>query len=81
MKKKVCILGSTGSIGSSTLEIISKDKKSFHVVLLSANRNFKLLISQSIKYKPKYIYSNNFFLIEKITKKILLILFQVMEVF
>jgi 1-deoxy-D-xylulose-5-phosphate reductoisomerase len=66
MKKKVCILGSTGSIGSSTLEIISKDKKSFHVVLLSANRNFKLLISQSIKYKPKYIYSNNFFLIEKI---------------
>jgi 1-deoxy-D-xylulose-5-phosphate reductoisomerase len=66
MKKKVCILGSTGSIGSSTLEIISKDKKSFHVVLLSANRNFKLLISQSIKFKPKYIYSNNFFLIEKI---------------
>ena len=66
MKKKICILGSTGSIGRSTLEIISKDKKFFDVFLLSANSNYKLLISQAIKFKPKYIYSNNFFLTEKI---------------
>ena len=33
MKKKICLLGSTGSIGKSTLEIISKNKKDFEVVL------------------------------------------------
>ena len=61
MKKKICILGSTGSIGLSTLEIISKDKKNFDVILLSGNSNYKLLISQATRFKPKYIYSNNFF--------------------
>ncbi len=66
MKKKICILGSTGSIGKSTLEIISKNKKDFDVVLLSGNNNYKLLISQAKKFKPKYIYSNNFFLTKKI---------------
>ena len=60
MKKKICILGSTGSIGKSTLEIISKNKKDFDVVLLSGNKNIKLLITQAKKFKPKYIYSNNF---------------------
>jgi len=66
MKKKVCILGSTGSIGLLTLEIISKSKKDFDVILLSGNSNYKLLIYQALKFKPKYIYSNNFFLTKKI---------------
>ena len=66
MKKKICILGSTGSIGVSTLEVISKDKKNFNVILLSGNSNYKLLISQATKFKPRYIYSNNFILTEKI---------------
>ena len=66
MKKKICILGSTGSIGKSTLEIISKNKKDFEVVLLSGNKNVKLLISQAKKFKPKYIYSNNFYLKESL---------------
>ena len=66
IKKKICILGSTGSIGRSTLEIISKNKKDFDVVLLSGNSNIKLLISQAKKFKPKYIYSNNFYLTHKI---------------
>ena len=66
MKKKICILGSTGSIGRSTLEIISKNKKNFDVVLLSGNSNIKLLISQAKKFKPKYIYYNNFYLTHKI---------------
>ena len=47
MKKKIAILGSTGSIGKSTLDVISKDKKNFDVVLLSANNNYKELISQA----------------------------------
>jgi 1-deoxy-D-xylulose-5-phosphate reductoisomerase len=66
MKKKVCILGSTGSIGKTTLEIISKNKKDFDVVLISGNNNVKLLISQAKKFKPKYVYSNNFYLKEKL---------------
>jgi len=66
MKKKICILGSTGSIGKTTLEIISKNKRDFDVVLLSGNNNFKLLISQAKKFKPKYIYSNNLYSKEKI---------------
>ena len=66
MKKKICILGSTGSIGKTTLEIISKNKKDFDVVLLSGHNNVKLLITQAKKFKPKYIYSNNFYFKEKL---------------
>ena len=66
MIKKICILGSTGSIGKTTLEIISKNKKDFNVVLLSGNTNVKLLIAQAKKFKPKYIYSNNFYFKEKL---------------
>jgi len=66
MKKKICILGSTGSIGQATLQIISKNKKDFDVVLLSGNNNIKLLISQAKKFKPKYIYYNNFYYKEKV---------------
>ncbi|CAN1595646.1 Dxr 1-deoxy-D-xylulose 5-phosphate reductoisomerase [Candidatus Pelagibacterales bacterium] len=66
MKKKICILGSTGSIGKTTLEIISKNNKDFDVVLLSGNNNVKLLITQAKKFKPKYIYSNNFYFKEKL---------------
>ena len=66
MKKKICILGSTGSIGKTTLEIISKNKKDFDVVLLSGNNNVKLLITQAKKFKPKYIYSNNLYFKKKL---------------
>jgi 1-deoxy-D-xylulose-5-phosphate reductoisomerase len=65
-KKKICILGSTGSIGRTTLDIILKNNKDFDVVLLSGNNNVELLISQAKKFKPKYIYSNNYFFKEKI---------------
>ena len=41
MKKKIAILGSTGSIGKSTLEVIRKDKKNFDIVLLTASNNYK----------------------------------------
>ena len=39
MKKKIAILGSTGSIGKSTVEIIKKNKKNFEVVLLTSHNN------------------------------------------
>ena len=47
MKKKVAILGSTGSIGKSLINIILKDKKNFEVLLLTANKNYKELHKQS----------------------------------
>ena len=53
--KNIAILGSTGSIGTQTLEVISENKNKFKIVLLSANRNYKLLIEQAIKYKPETI--------------------------
>ena len=43
MKKKIVILGATGSIGSTTLDLIQKDKKNFEVILLTANSNYKKL--------------------------------------
>ena len=64
MKKKIAILGSTGSIGKSTLEVIKKDKKNFDVVLLTANNNYRKLIHQAKEFKAKnvIINNNNFYL-------------------
>ena len=47
MKKKIAILGSTGSIGKSLIEIIKKDKKNFEVILLTANTNYRELYKQA----------------------------------
>ena len=47
MKKKIAILGSTGSIGKTLINIIKKDKKNFEVVLLTANKNYKELFKQT----------------------------------
>ena len=47
MKKEIAILGSTGSIGQSLLNIISEDKKKFKIILLTANKNYKILINQA----------------------------------
>jgi len=48
MRKKIAILGSTGSIGRATFEIINKNKKDFKVVLLSTNNNVNKIYNQSI---------------------------------
>ena len=54
MKKTISILGSTGSVGLSTLSIIDKKKIYFVVDLLSANKNYNLICNQIKKYKPNY---------------------------
>ena len=59
MKKKIAILGSTGSIGNNTLDIIKKDKKNLKVVLLTANKNYKKLIQQANEFKVKNILIYN----------------------
>ena len=48
MKKKIAILGSTGSIGKTLLDIIKKDSKNFEIKLLTAKKNYKLLFKQAI---------------------------------
>jgi len=59
MKKKIAILGSTGSIGISTLDVIKKDIKNFNIILLSANNNYKKLIEQAKYYKVKNVLIKN----------------------
>ena len=59
MKKKIAILGSTGSIGKTLIEIIKKDKKNFDVVLLSAEGNYKELLKQAKFFKVKNLIINN----------------------
>ncbi len=55
MKKKIAIIGSTGSIGKTTFNIIKKNKKDFEVVLLTTNKNVNLVIKQAQILKVKNI--------------------------
>ena len=66
MKKTITILGSTGSIGKSTIEIILKNKKKFKVLLLVANKNYKELSKQAIQLNSKYVYLSDKTKIEKL---------------
>ncbi len=59
MKKKIAILGSTGSIGKSLLKIINKNKQKFEIVLLTANKNYKELLKQAKKNNVKNIIIKN----------------------
>ncbi len=69
MKKLISILGSTGSVGLSTLEIIQKKKNNFKPYVFSANKNYKLICKQITKYKPVYFVINNNDIFKKIKKK------------
>ena len=53
MKKKIAILGSTGSIGKTLIEIVKKDKKNFEVILLTADKNYKEILKQAKILKVK----------------------------
>ncbi len=54
MSKGVTILGSTGSIGVSTLDVISRHPNRYHVVALSANTNADKLAQQCLRFKPHF---------------------------
>ncbi len=69
MVKTISILGSTGSIGLNSLKIIDKKKNDFKINLLSANKNYKLICKQIIKYKPNIFVINNQNIFKKILKK------------
>ena len=59
MKLNIAILRSTGSIGKSLLKIISKDKKKYKILLLTANTNYKLILEQARKFNVKNIIITN----------------------
>ncbi len=53
--KKLTILGSTGSIGRQTLDVVRENRDKFEVIAISANRSVDLLLEQIIEFKPKYV--------------------------
>ena len=59
MKKKIIILGSTGSIGSNLINILKKNKKKFQIKLLSTNTNFKKVLKQAKDFNVKNIVITN----------------------
>ena len=69
MKKLISILGSTGSIGLSTLRIIDIKKKLFKPYIFSANKNYGKICKQIKLYKPSFFLIGNEIIYEKIKKK------------
>jgi 1-deoxy-D-xylulose-5-phosphate reductoisomerase len=53
MKKKIAILGSTGSIGKSLINILKEEKKKPVITLLSTNKNYKELLNQANYFNVK----------------------------
>jgi 1-deoxy-D-xylulose-5-phosphate reductoisomerase len=69
MKKTISILGSTGSIGLSSLKILDKQKYNFRIKLLSANQNFSLICKQIKKYRPNFFVISDIKIFNKVKKK------------
>ncbi len=59
MKKRIAILGSTGSIGTQTLEVIRQHPEVAEVEVLSAQNNASLLIRQAVEFKPNAVVIGN----------------------
>lgn len=53
--KAIAILGSTGSVGCNTLDVIARNPADFHVVALAAQRSVELLLEQCQRFQPKYV--------------------------
>ena len=69
MKKKIVILGSTGSIGKNIIKIIKKDKKNFVIKLLSTNKNISEVIKQAKEFKVKNVIINDYSKFSETKKK------------
>ena len=69
MKKNIAILGSTGSIGNTLINIIKKDKKNFNIVLLTSNKNHNDLLKQAYSFNVKNLIITNPDIFNLIKKK------------
>ena len=54
--KNLSILGSTGSVGKSTLEVVRRNAEKFQIDLLTANTNFSLMLDQIEEFGPKFVF-------------------------
>ena len=54
--KTLAVLGSTGSIGVSTLNVVRQNKDKFNVEALIANTNYQLMLDQYEEFRPKFVY-------------------------
>jgi len=71
--KKIVILGSTGSVGKQTIDVVRKDKKNFKIILLTTNKNHNLISKQIKEFKVKNIIVTNkksYLILKKRFKKI-----------
>lgn len=57
-KRKISIIGSTGSIGTQALEVIEKLSDKFEIIALAGGANVELLTKQVNKFKPKFVYAS-----------------------
>lgn len=55
MKRRIAILGSTGSIGTQTLDVIERNSEKFEAEILTAGSNWELLVKQAIKFLPNAV--------------------------
>ena len=69
MKKKIAILGSTGSIGKTSLGIFDKNLRNFSIFLLSSKSNYKIICNQIQKYKPNYFVIIDKSIYERVRRK------------
>ena len=58
-KINIGVIGSTGSVGKTSLKIFKKYKKNFNIELLVCDQNLKEITSQIKTYSPKYVFINN----------------------
>ena len=71
MKKKICIMGSTGSIGKTLINILKKDVTKIEIILLTTNKNFKEILKQTKIFNVKNIIIKNqkiFLRVQKLLK-------------
>ncbi|QMV40134.1 1-deoxy-D-xylulose-5-phosphate reductoisomerase [Cohnella cholangitidis] len=68
--KKIAVLGSTGSIGTQTLDVIARQPEDFEVVGLAAGHNVDLLLEQVRQFKPKWVSAANAALADRIRSEV-----------
>ena len=69
MKKKIAIIGSTGSIGKTLIKLLKNNKKKYQIVLLSANSDYKTLLRQAKDFKVRNLIITNKDIYQVLKKK------------
>ena len=69
-KQGICVLGSTGTIGVNTLDVIRRHPNQYHVVALTANQSDEKLFEQCLEFNPQYAVLVNENAAEKLKKKL-----------